>query len=269
MSDEDVDFSTSDASFAPHVDRLLDEDRFLASMAQFMVEGQERVEAGLLLQCELEASEDHWETGFNSEMERVLVLRFSGPRRVYEALDHADSSSAYGVFKRAAEGLKPREFGSIHIERAVALAGPVSADWRNELLAILEGRDVDNQAVGFTSVTTWQGLRFRSRSESRIAEVLDRTPGVMFLPNCRGRLGSKDRRRNLEADFIIMYGGVWGVLEVDGPHHEGKAARDHERDRPFHYHGAAVVQRYESLDCYQDPDSIVRQFMALLKAKAR
>jgi len=38
-----------------------------------------------------------------------------------------------------------------------------------------------------------------------------------------------------------MHGGVWGVLEVDGPHHEGKASADHDRDRPFHHHGAAVV----------------------------
>ena len=91
----------------------------------------------------------------------------------------------------------------------------------------------------------------------------------MFLPNCRGRIGSKERRRNLEADFIVMYGGAWGLLEVDGPHHEGKAARDHERDRPFLHHGAAVVQRYESLDCYRDPDGVVLKFMALLKAKAK
>jgi very-short-patch-repair endonuclease len=94
-------------------------------------------------------------------------------------------------------------------------------------------------------------------------------PGVMFLPNCKARVGSSEQRRNQEADFIVMYGGVWGVLEVDGPHHEGKAAADHRRDRPLHHHGAAAVQRYESLECFKDPDGVVLKFMALLKAKAK
>jgi very-short-patch-repair endonuclease len=91
----------------------------------------------------------------------------------------------------------------------------------------------------------------------------------MFFPNCKARLGSRSRRRNSEADFAVMLGGVWGVLEVDGPHHEGKAARDHERDRPFHHHGAAIVQRYEALRCYSDPDGVVLEFLALLKQKAK
>ncbi len=253
----------------PVVEAPIDEERFLASMARFMIEGQERTEARLVLQCSLEATEefDDWDN-------RILRLRFRGPRRLYDALG---SSGGYGngaasslrVFEAAAEALMPEGFTRVIIERGMAYVSEIQSDWRNELLAVLEGRDVDNQALAFSDVVTWQGLRFRSRSEVKIAEALDKIPGVMFLPNCRGRVGSKERRRNLEADFVVMFNGVWGVLEVDGPHHEGKAAHDHDRDRPFHHHGAAIVQRYESMDCFRDPDSVVLNFMALLKAKAR
>jgi len=38
----------------------------------------------------------------------------------------------------------------------------------------LAGAPVDNQAVGFEAPLVWQGLRFRSQSEMRIAQALDR-----------------------------------------------------------------------------------------------
>lgn len=241
----------------------VDTERFLASMARYLIEGNEREEARMLLQCTLEAKEDSDRDG-----DHILVLKLRGPRKVYEALDPRDFGSKHHSFDVAATALLPESFDYVDIQRGVALAGPQSADWRNEMLAILEGRDVDNQAIGFAATQTWEGLRFRSQSEVRIAEALDRH-GVMFFPNCKARLGHRTRRRNSEADFAVMIGGVWGVLEVDGPHHEGKASSDHDRDRPFHHHGAAIVQRYEALRCYSDPDGVVLEFLKLLHAKAR
>jgi hypothetical protein len=262
-----VDFVFDDDDVAPNgaATTAIDTDRILAAMAMFMIEGHETEEARLALESQLTA--DEWAEEEEWGRIEVLVLRFRGPRRVYDALE--SGSTAHRSFSRAAEAVKPDGFDRVCIMRGAAMVAPVSADWRNELLAVLDGRDIDNQAIGHKAALSWNGLRFRSQSEVRIAQALDDMPGVMFLPNCKGRVGSKDRRRNLETDFIVMYGGVWGVLEVDGPHHEGKAAHDHERDRPLHHHGAAVVQRYESLDCFKEPEAIVLKFMALLKAKAR
>lgn len=72
-----------------------------------------------------------------------------------------------------------------------------------------------NQAVEAVSARIWNNLRFRSESEVRIAQALDRA-GVLFLPNCKARLGSPEGRRNRESDFMICYEGKWGILEMDG-----------------------------------------------------
>jgi len=63
-----------------------------------------------------------------------------------------------------------------------------------------------------------------------------------------------------------MVDGKWGVLEVDGEQwHAGLAARDHERDRAFHFHGAAKVQRFDAGECFENADGVVARFIALLR----
>ncbi|HYW18836.1 MAG TPA: pentapeptide repeat-containing protein [Nodularia sp. (in: cyanobacteria)] len=81
--------------------------------------------------------------------------------------------------------------------------------------------NINNQGVQFYSnstIHTWENLRFRSKTEIKIAEALDRT-GVLFVPNSLARLNTAKGRENKEADFLICYNGKWGVLEVDGPFH--------------------------------------------------
>ena len=241
----------------------VDADRFVASMARFLIEGDEREEARLLLACTVEsqANTEHQEYGPPCE---ELILIFYGPRKVYDLL-RDQSSNLYGAFRHAAEAMMPPGFDYPVIRARAAIVVPNSADWRTELLAVLDGRDVDNQAIGFKATRTYEGLRFRSESEVRIAPALDRA-GVMYVPNCRSRIGSVDLRRNCEADFLVMDGGKWGVLEVDGEQwHAGLASRDHERDRPFHFHGAHKVQRFDAGECFESPDVVVKKFIALLR----
>ncbi len=241
----------------------VDPDRFVASMARFLIEGDEREEARLLLACTVE-SEGHTDRQSYGPDCEELILTFYGPRKVYDLLrDH--SSNLYRAFQHAAEAMMPPGFDYPVIRARAAIVVPNSADWRNELLAVLDGRDVDNQAIGFKATRTYEGLRFRSESEIRIAQALDRA-GVMYVANCRSRIGSTDRRRNCEADFLVMLDSKWGVLEVYGEQwHAGLAARDHERDRPFHFHGAAKVQRFDAGECFENPDAVVQKFLALLR----
>ncbi len=210
--DPDTDSLVDSAGNPPPSDPPVDEDRFLASMARFMIEGDERDEARLLLACDLESWDD-WFTDCGHTF-RTLFLRFSGPRRAYELLSDHDTL-AFQTFHRAADALRPAGFTGLHIEAAASIVGTESADWRNELLAVLDGRSVDNQAIGHKATRSYAGLRFRSESEVRIAQALDRA-GVLYLPNCKARVGSRDRRRNSEADFLVCHSGEWGVLEVDG-----------------------------------------------------
>ncbi len=123
-----------------------------------------------------------------------------------------------------------------------------------------------NQAADAAEVRVWQHLRFRSESELRVAQALDRA-GVLFLPNCKARLGPANRRENREPDFLICAEGKWGILEVDGEpfHPPARTVHDHERARLFKAHGVRVVEHFDAATCYRDPDGVVRQFLELLR----
>ncbi|MDP8964993.1 MAG: hypothetical protein M3O33_13640 [Cyanobacteriota bacterium] len=111
----------------------------------------------------------------------------------------------------------------------------------------------------------WKNLFFSSVSEVKIAQALDRV-GVLFFPNCRGRLNTTQGRRNRECDFLICYEGIWGILEVDGePYHPAsRAAEDHKRDGFFLDHGV-WVHRFDANECFNYPDDVVRRFLQRLK----
>ncbi|HYW21486.1 MAG TPA: pentapeptide repeat-containing protein [Nodularia sp. (in: cyanobacteria)] len=128
--------------------------------------------------------------------------------------------------------------------------------------------NANNQGVQFNShykTHTWQRLRFRSKSEIKIAEALDRAE-VLFLPNCLARLNTPNGRANKEADFLICYHGKWGILEVDGPHHPPeRRVEEQERERIFRRHGIKVVERFDSSRCYENPDAVVEEFFKMLE----
>ena len=132
--------------------------------------------------------------------------------------------------------------------------------------------DVDNtsnnQGVQFYSnsiIHTWENLRFRSKTEIKIAEALDRT-GVLFVPNSLARLNTPKGRGNKEADFLICYKGKWGVLEVDGPYHTAeRRVEEQERERIFKINGIKVVERFDAKECYETPDKVVQKFFYLME----
>jgi hypothetical protein len=111
----------------------------------------------------------------------------------------------------------------------------------------------------------WQNLCFSSVSEVKIAQALDRA-GVLFFPNCVGRLTTTQGRRNFECDFLVCEEGYWGILEVDGePYHPAsRAAEDHKRDG-FFLDGGVWVHRFDSNECFKYPDDVVLRFLQRLK----
>ena len=234
----------------------------LASAIQYLIHGDERTAALLLLSCESEYNRDY----ANGSSFAIDLL---GPREVYDALkfipaDEFESQWEYDQVKsdiewKAANALHDQVFaafkavappGSYFVDFRVCVTySDIQPGWREELLEIAEGRRVHNQGVEIPGreIIEWGNLRFRSQTEVRIAKALD-TIGVLFLPNCLARLNREHTRITKEADFLVCQNGKWGILEVDGPYHP-RAATDNARDRLFQAHGIKVTQRFTAEEC--------------------
>jgi hypothetical protein len=241
-------------------------DQLLASAVQFLIDGGEEKAAAILLSCTLryqEHSDRHaivpgW--GYTT-----TVITLAAPRASYDVLtamiteeneplpseedepELAEKVDLCASIRKAFQALTDTD-----VRFAVkASFVSITERWREELLALLRGDHVTNQGLPFAPerpVLTWNNLRFRSASEVRIAEALERAR-VLFLPNCMARLGFS-RRENREADFLICHRGKWGILEVDGPvsHPASRKVDDDERARLFKAHGIRLVEHFDAGD---------------------
>lgn len=240
-----------------------DADQRLASAVQFLIDGGDEAAATMLLSCDLDywTSGDTWWVG--DEQHEAVHIEMTAPRIAYDALTtHTEVGE---TIRRAVEAMMPAQTYVKHFEVKAALID-IDPDWRAELLEIARGKGINNQVPRVAGVRSWQALNFRSESEVRIAQALERA-GVLFLPNCRARLGAGSTgRKNREPDFLVCDEGRWGVLEVDGEpfHPPSRTTEDHERDRLFRTHGIGVVEHFDATHCYREPDLVVAQFLRLL-----
>jgi hypothetical protein len=276
-------------------------DQILASAARYLIDGGEEDAASVLLACSIAVWEsgDTWYEG--DELYNALHVALTGPRAAYEALNRTTKLDAYWdamgmpqqmrdeaaatdtyhlipadaelapivrpAIERAIEAVLPPGFYVKHFTTHVELLD-IDPDWRNELLEIARGRDVTNQGVSIKGrpLYTWKNLRFRSKSEMRVAQALDRA-NVLFFPNSMARLGTvTDARENREPDFLVCESGRWGILEVHGEpwHPPTRAVQDADRARLFKQHGIKVVEPYDATRCYEMPDDVVADFLRLL-----
>ncbi len=240
-----------------------DEDVILASAARFLIDGGEEDAASVLLSCALEfwPSGDTYYAG--DETHQALHVKLTGPRTAYEILNDQSHSTTQAI-QRALHAVLP---GNTYIKHVTAHVHHIAIDpnWREELLQIARGVGVHNQAAQGRALRVWNNLFFRSQSEIRIAQALDRAL-VLFFPNCRGRLGV-GTRGNREADFLICRDGKWGILEVDGEpfHPPSRTVQDHARDRMFREHGIRLVEHFDATECYEKADDVVERFLSLLE----
>jgi hypothetical protein len=103
---------------------------------------------------------------------------------------------------------------SVNVE--VAFAVSAWLHWQTPAGRSYDLGIIHNQLADPSKVkVTWNKNRLRSHSEMRVAVALDEA-GVLFLPNCLGRLSVPAGRKNLECDFLVCQDGKWGILEVDG-----------------------------------------------------
>ncbi|HZO75702.1 MAG TPA: hypothetical protein VFB60_26080 [Ktedonobacteraceae bacterium] len=232
-----------------------------ASAVYFLISEKENETALTLLSCtaELAFQNQNWEGTAYS-----LYLR--GPRYIYQIIKDKDHQITKQIINAFNAVLPAKDY----VNEIIPLANLVDVEpnWKEQMLEIVQGKEAHNQGIEIKNRATiiWRNLRFRSETEKRIAEALERAK-VMFLPNCLARLNIEDGRGTKEADFIICDNGKWGILEVDGEpfHPPSRTTEDHKRDRDFLAHGIQIVQHYDAHECYQQPDKVVANFLRLLR----
>lgn len=243
-------------------------ERLTASAAQFLLDGGDESAAKVLLACTLDVwyDGDGWYDQASQRRYEWVVVALAGPRAAYDVLSR-DSDEVTKQVHRAIEAVLPTDVVARPIVPRAELVD-ISTEWRSELLDIAQGKRVRNQGLPFGNhqpPVTWQNLQFRSVSERKIAEALDRAD-VLFLPNCVARLGDYPDRKNREPDFLVCRNHKWGILEVDGEpfHPPSRTTEDHERDRLFKACGVKVVEHYDARRCYENPDGVVNEFLELV-----
>ena len=247
------------------MDEIPDNDRVQASAVTFLIDGHQEEAARILLSCNLEIDAHFvWlapDEGYN---DGTLDVEIAAPRAIYEIISNAEHPTTKLIEEAIRATLnQPANF------IARLLLPKVTPGWKEKMLDGLQESSVVNQGnpIGNKPTYSWNNLRFRSNTEIKVAEALDKA-GVLFFPNCMARRGPIGERRNKEADFLICDDGKWGILEIDGEVYHSTAATDHERDRFFRTYGIRVIERFTANQCYNNPEAVIRRFLVLLKKNA-
>lgn len=257
--DEDAVLKDVIGDWQPYLDRLQ------ANAVRFLLDGGENEAASILLSCTFKMS--HEDISPEAELTGFELDLFC-PRSIYDRLLHPELTEIPNSTLRAIRAAAPDYPIITKIVPKYQRVLKLDENWRDELADAAQGKRVSNQVPDQAKVVqTWNNLRFRSVSEVRIAEALDKA-GALFFPNCRCRLTTLNgERKNVEPDFLVIYQGKWGILEVDGEpfHPPSRTVQDHERDRLFINYRILVVQHFDAEECFENADGVVKRFLDLLK----
>lgn len=155
------------------------------------------------------------------EVHAALPVEFTGPRVACDALKNEQNAVGEAI-RQALRAVLPSDTYIKHFTVRTELV-EIDPAWRSEFLEVARGRGVDNQAATARVAHFWKNLRFRSKSEVRIAEALDRA-GVLYLPNCRTRLGRADARQNREptsSSAPMVAGASSRLMGIHSTRHRG------------------------------------------------
>ena len=250
------------------------QDRLFASVINFLIEGKDVEEAQMLLASDFALIREYYGHEYDNYLYHDDIVRITCQRKTYDALHLLNDGKSWPKHEYLLEidwafrsVLGPDIRYSYKITYSVGSVD-MNPGWRERLheLARHGGVEANNQGLGAETsdyFTLWNGLKFRSRVETRIAKVLEKR-AVLYFPLPRARLGARNSRETREPDFLVCHKGKWGILEVDGPHHTGRAADDHERDRLFKHHGINMIEHYNADECFENADKVVSKFLNLL-----
>lgn len=157
------------------------EDGLIASSAKFLIEGGDDEAASVILASNTDAIRVTWTDHYNGVFTYGIEVDLRGPRPALDLLNDRETVVYQQVSNTVAAVLEHNcSLGNVNVRADLMSIAP---EWRGELVGMARGVLVHNQAATAEKVRLWQNLRFRSQSEIRIAQALDKT-GAVFFPNC-------------------------------------------------------------------------------------
>jgi hypothetical protein len=171
-----------------------------AAIEYLISEGKE-FEASLLLRSELSLNPTNWDLGFRLDggEGEVQIADYAADLLVppdilsfyRNGLTEERSGTIAGAIKEALQGCMGSDtfIRSIHVSAQMAVGQPFP-EWRETYVSNLRGdNDPLNQGVVATrsALFSWNGLRFRSRTEAVMAAALAKTGALfsLYLPPLR------------------------------------------------------------------------------------
>ena len=248
------------------------EARLHRTWVQYLVEAGHRELASAILDAELSMLY----SGYNHCGVAICV-----PVSAYPLIQNNDGlkTTLESTLKLVATGhltdQNGNDIGEPDVEFRVKLLD-VDDDWKAVVRDLIVNSKDGNQ--GFVSslmasrrgksLTTYNEMKFASKTEVRIAQEFERR-GILFFPlplAVRADTGElyKDHR---EPDFLVCQDGVWGILEVS--YHPDRFEKDAEKDGWFKQSGILCVEHKSAERCFNSPSEVVDEFMAVLARHKR
>ena len=234
----------------------------LGRAVQILLDRSEVQPAALLLDCRIlrfEYIDSLYAVPFDdSDAIRLVDAWLAAPTFISDRIDEELGATIKDALNEALAS------DATHVRHVWYAPPPVPSDWREKASARLGAGPVNQGTLGRTVPEfDWDGMRFRSAAELAVYRALraeqDKRPQtenltILPLPSARV-VGNR-----FEPDFVIIFRGAAGIIEVDGPHHRGKAAGDRSRDRIFRHCGIVEVDR---IDVADGPDPVeLERFVA-------
>jgi hypothetical protein len=135
----------------------LTSDHIMASAVKFLIEGGNEDAASLLLACQ--CGMYTWQPEYGGGWTRVYV-DLVYPRVAYDHLKD-QSGSIFQQVMGAMSAVMPHSFDLWELNVRAELINDLGPDWQTELLELLRGTSIHNQAVNADNAKTWNGFRFR------------------------------------------------------------------------------------------------------------
>ncbi|MGI5161970.1 hypothetical protein [Microbispora sp. CA-102843] len=149
----------------------------------------------------------------------------------------------------------------------------VGPQWREQVRERLSGKRQTNQGRTVrleSSGLNEDNLAFTNSGELAVYRALKQMQEkdfpaedtIAIFPLAGGRVPG----HTWEPDVLVTYKGRVGVLEIDGPHHNGRRALDNSRDHLLRDAGIAFVDRVtvEALDNPNELYAVLRRFLRRL-----
>ncbi|WP_370352766.1 hypothetical protein [Catenulispora sp. EB89] len=158
--------------------------------------------------------------------------------------------------------------GWVCVRQVLPEVGP---GWQSQLKAQADGERPTNQGRRVRLAPpkfTEDGLWFTNAGELAVYRALKRLQDsvlrseetIGIYPLAGGRVPG----RTWEPDVLVTYKGRAGVIEVDGPHHNGRRAMDRTRDHLLMDAGVAFVDRIP-VEVLDSPDELTEALQRFLR----